>query len=153
VELPQDFRDLLREFADADVRYLLVGGYAVSFHARPRFTKDIDLWLEDSEDNLKQVEAALARFGAPSSVFEALRSASGLDVVWMGNPPMRADFMKQIPGGDFSAAFPRRVQTTWDDAPISVIGLEDLLAAKRASGRPQDVLDAELLEQMQKVEK
>lgn len=60
MNLGPDFKDFLRAFADAEVRYLLVGGYAVSFHARPRFTKDLDVWVEDSARNLERVERASA---------------------------------------------------------------------------------------------
>lgn len=66
MDLPRDFKDLLQAFADAEVRYLIVGGYAVAFHARPRFTKDIDIWVEDSSDNLARLADALGRFGAPA---------------------------------------------------------------------------------------
>lgn len=148
--LPPDLKDLLGEFDAAEVRYLVIGGYAVSFHSAPRFTKDLDLWVEDSAENLERAEHALAKFGAPDAAVVSLRSARGLDVVWMGNPPLRIDLMKQIPGGDFSSAWQRRVTTRWDDVPVSVIGIEDLLAAKRASGREQDRIDADALERARK---
>ena len=144
--LPPDFKDLLREFADAEVRYLIVGGYAVSFHAAPRFTKDLDLWLEDTPENIGRTKLALSRFGAPAQVLEALEEARDLDVVWMGNPPMRVDLMKAIPGGSFAQAWPHRSSAEWDGIPVVLIGRDELLDAKRASGREQDLLDAALLE-------
>jgi hypothetical protein len=146
VELPPDLIDLLREFAAADVQYLLVGGYAVAVHAEPRFTKDIDLWLNPEAGNLRQAEAALARFGAPERTLEALRSLSGLDVAWMGNPPLRFDFMVGVPGGRFEAAWPRRLELRWQGVPVSVVGARDLVELKRASGRAQDLVDAEAVE-------
>lgn len=76
--LPPDFKDLLREFTAADVHHLVVGGYAASFHSVPRFTKDLDLWLEDSPENLERVRSALVRFGAPPSVLDAVASTRGL---------------------------------------------------------------------------
>jgi len=66
MEIYPDFRDLIGAFAAADVRYLLVGGYAVGFHGRPRFTKDLDLWVDDSDENFGRLEKALAQFGAPA---------------------------------------------------------------------------------------
>lgn len=144
--LPRDFTDLLRAFGAAEVHYLLVGGYAVSFHAVPRFTKDIDLWIDPSEDNLERAVAALAHFGAPTSAVDALRSSTGLDVVWMGRPPMRIDLMKEIPGVVFEEAWPRRVSTSWDGVSVTIIGREDLIRAKRASGRELDLIDATTLE-------
>ena len=146
MDLPRDFKDLLQAFADAEVRYLVVGGYAVAFHARPRFTKDIDIWVEDSAENLARLTDALQRFGAPAGMAEQLRDADALDVVWMGRPPMRVDLVKSIPGVAFAEAFPRRAEATWGGVRLAVIGRDDLIAAKRASARDQDLLDVTLLE-------
>ena len=143
--LHPDFRDLLAVFAAHDVDYLVVGGYAVGFHARPRFTKDIDLWIGPSPENLKRARAALEEFGAPAAMLEQLESALDEDVLWMGVPPVRIDVVKGVPGGDFSACLSRRVRTSWDGVSVSVISKDDLIAIKRASGRPQDLLDAEAL--------
>lgn len=144
--LSTDLIELLQEFATAEVRYLLIGGHALGFHGAPRFTKDIDFWLGSTPDDLDRVERALQRFGAPEATVQAVRSLAGLDVAWMGNPPLRFDFMRDVPGGEFESAYARRLQTTWESAPISVISAPDLIAIKRASGRPQDLLDAALLE-------
>lgn len=89
--LHPDFRDLLAVFAAHDVDYLVVGGYAVGFHARPRFTKDIDLWVGHSPENLKRARVALEEFGAPAAMLEQLESALDEDVLWMGVPPVRID--------------------------------------------------------------
>jgi hypothetical protein len=144
--LHPDFRDLLAVFAAHNVDYLVVGGYAVGFHARPRFTKDIDLWVGNAPDNLMRVRAALEEFGAPAAMLEQLGSALDEDVLWMGVPPVRIDVVKGVPGGDFSACLARRVRANWDGVVVSVIGRDDLVAIKRASGRPQDLLDVEVLE-------
>ncbi len=143
--LPPDLIDLLAAFADADVRFLVVGGYAVGAHGHPRFTNDIDLWLAPEPSNVAAAVSALATFGAPPAVIDGLRQASGLDVVWMGSPPVRIDFMLHIPGLEFEDAWPRRVTTVWDGARVSIIGREDLITAKLASGRDVDRLDAEAL--------
>ena len=148
MNLPPDVIDLLREFAAADVRYLLIGGHAVGFHAEPRFTKDIDLWIEDSPANVASSQNALRRFGAPKTTIDALVSANGLDVVWMGQPPLRIDLMKQVPGGDFAQAYAARVAQDLDGVALSVIGRADLIALKRASGRPQDLADIASLERL-----
>lgn len=148
--LSPDFADILRAFAEADVHYLLVGGYAVSFHARPRFTKDLDLWVEDSVENLSRVERALVAFGAPASVLQAVRDAKGLDVAWMGNPPVRIDLMKQVPGAEFSGAWSRRSETDWDGVHVTIVSAPDLMELKRASGRPQDLEDLRVLDEVQR---
>jgi hypothetical protein len=144
--LHPDFRDLLAVFAAHNVDYLVVGGYAVGFHAWPRFTKDIDLWVGNAPDNLMRVRAALEEFGAPAAMLAQLGSALDEDVLWMGVPPVRIDVVKGVPGGDFSACLARRVRANWDGVVVSVIGRDDLVAIKRASGRPQDLLDVEVLE-------
>ncbi|HEY4185714.1 MAG TPA: hypothetical protein VGP07_11635 [Polyangia bacterium] len=146
MEIYPDFRDLIGAFAAADVRYLLVGGYAVGFHGRPRFTKDLDLWIEDSEENLLRLAEALVSFGAPGNLADELRRAEPLDVVWMGRPPTRIDLVKAIPGVTFADVYPRRTTFAWHDVFVAVIGRNDLIAAKRASGRDQDLLDVKVLE-------
>jgi len=143
--LHPDFRDLLAGFAAHNVDYLVVGGYAVGFHARPRFTKDIELWVGNAPENLKRARAALEDFGASAAMLEQLESALDEDVLWMGVPPVRIDVVKGVPGGDFPACLARRVRTSWDGVSVSVISKDDLIAIKRASGRPQDLLDLEAL--------
>ena len=150
--LHQDFKDLLSAFDGAKVRYLLVGGYAVSFHSRPRYTKDIDLLIAVEPENLRRVQVALANFGAPGTVMDALRSLAPGEILYMGNAPVRVDILQSIPGVEFEAAFERRIRTEWDGVPVSILGLEDLIAAKRAAGRPQDLLDAESLERVRRRE-
>ena len=145
--LHEDFRDLLAAFADAKVRYLLVGGYAVAFHSRPRFTKDIDVWIDPDPGNVESTVAALAAFGAPEVVLRALRGARVEDIVYLGRPPVRVDIFKSLPGVTFPACYARRVVGEWEGVPVSVIGVADLIDAKRASGRPQDRLDIEALEE------
>ncbi len=145
MSLHPDFKDLLVAFAAHDVDYLVVGGYAVGFHARPRFTNDIDLWVGNSPANLARVRAALEDFGAPAAMLAQLESAFDEDVLWMGEPPLRIDVFKGLPAGDFSACLARRVRASWDGVSVSVISREDLIVIKRASGRPQDFLDVEAL--------
>lgn len=145
--LHQDFRDLLSVFDERQVKYLLIGGYAVSFHSRPRYTKDIDLWIAAEPENFRRVYEALAIFGAPRHVLEALRTLRPDEILYMGNPPVRVDILQNVSGAEFGEAFQRRVDTEWDGVRVSIIGLDDLIAAKRAAGRPQDLLDVEMLEE------
>jgi hypothetical protein len=144
--LPSDLIDLLAEFAAAGVDYLIVGGQALALHGLPRFTKDADVWLRDSADNIRRAQQALLRFGAPRDVVDGLSSAEPLDVVWMGLPPARIDLMKGVPGGDFAEAWQTRVTHTIAGTTVLVVSREQLILLKRASGRPQDLLDAERLE-------
>lgn len=143
--LPSDLIDLLAEFEAGGVEYLLIGGHAVAVHGYPRFTKDADVWIGPSADNVTRAVAALERFGATRAVFEALPKADALDVVWMGHPPARIDLMKGVPGGDFAACYARRTKVVDEDVTISVISRPDLIAIKQASGRPQDLEDVRQL--------
>jgi hypothetical protein len=145
MELPSDLIDLLEEFDAAGVEFLLVGGQALALHGHPRFTKDADLWLRDTPQNLDRARAALGRFGAPEATQRALLRAEGLDVVWMGHPPARIDLMKAVPGGDFDAAWASRDTMSIRGVSVPVVDRVELARLKRASGRPQDLLDAQLL--------
>lgn len=145
--LHQDFKDLLAAFARASARYLLVGGYAVAFHSRPRFTKDIDIWVDADPANVERVARALEDFGAPPAVVSAARTARADEIVYFGHPPVRVDLLRELPGLRFDDAWPRHVDDVWDGVPVSVIGFDDLLAAKRAAGRAQDLVDVQTLEQ------
>jgi hypothetical protein len=146
MSLHPDFKDLLSAFADAEVKYLLIGGYAVGFHSRPRFTKDIDVWIAEDGDNVRRVHAALARFGAPAVVLEDLTNLGPDEILYFGSPPFRVDILKRISGVEFEDAFANRVETEWDGVPVMLIGIDELIEAKRAAGREQDLIDVRELE-------
>lgn len=145
MELAKDFVRLLRAFAAVDVRYLLVGAYAVEFHGQPRSTRHMDLWLDDEPENLERVYRALVDFGVPDVAIEHLSAASPLEVVWIGVPPNRIDLSKGLCTMDFATAWDRRVSTDVQGVKAWVIGREDLIRAKRSTGRDKDKLDAEQL--------
>lgn len=95
---------------------------------------------------MERAKRALDAFGAPAGTLRALDEAPDLDVVWMGHPPARIDLMKQVPGGDFEAAYGARVTFEVAGVIISCVSKADLIAQKRASGRAQDLVDAANLE-------
>lgn len=146
--LPEDFRDMLVELADAGARFMVVGGYAVAHHGHPRATEDIDIWVDPEPANAHRVFAALANFGAPVAqldITEAdLQSYDG--VIQLGLPPVRIDLLCRIDGVGFEEAWAERDVVKIDDRDVSVIGLQRLLQNKRASGRMQDLADVEALE-------
>lgn len=147
MDLPTDFRDRLEAFARESAEAVLVGGYAVAFHARPRATKDIDLLLLGTPENLERAARALAAFGAPPAVVRATRTLGENEVAFMGQPPMRVDLLRSIDGVTTDQVFARAVATTVDGLAVRVIAIEDLIANERAAGRPQDLIDVEILEQ------
>ncbi len=144
--LPQDFVDLLEAFGRAEVRYLVIGGYAVGYHDRPRTTKDLDILLDPAPDNIYRACEALREFGAHADVVAHLDAALSDEVVWMGHPPVRVDFLKDAPGVDFQQAWAQRVADMWNGVPVLVIARDDLIRSKRAAGREQDLVDIANLE-------
>jgi hypothetical protein len=151
MKFPRDLVAMLSAFGAAEVRYLMVGGHAVGVHARPRATKDLDLWLDGSAENVARACTGLRAFGAPAHIIDDLRSAAPSEIVWMGRAPARVDLLLSLPAVDFAAAWPRRIEVELEGMRVHVIGREDLLANKRAVGRPQDRRDVRAIERAKKV--
>lgn len=146
MDLHPDLTDLLRALADSGAEYLVVGGWAVGFHGEPRFTKDLDLFIGPSDDNLRAVAHALGCFGAPASTIDALRQLGPEEFLFFGHPPVRVDVLRRIDGVDFASAYARRDVVEWAGTPVSIIGFDDLIAAKRAANRERDRRDVAMLE-------
>lgn len=144
--LHPDLMDLLGAFSSSSVDYLIVGGWAVSVHSEPRFTKDLDLLIGTAQDNLERAARALIQFGAPEAIVSKARSLAPDEFLFFGVPPARVDVLRYIPGVQFDEAFARRVDVTWGDTVVHVISREDLIAAKRAAGREKDLRDLRALE-------
>ncbi len=148
MHLFQDFRDLLAAFVASGVEFVLIGGYAVIFHGRPRATKDLDLFVGIDDENRQRLAQALATFGAPHSVVEGARSLASGEVVFFGVSPLRVDILASASGIDFEVVYDRAIGTSLDGVPVRVIALDDLIVNKRASGRPQDLRDVAGLERI-----
>jgi len=140
-----DFSDLLRLFNANQVKYLVIGGYALIQYAEPRYTKDLDIWISADTLNAQAVYRALREFGAPLAGLTEADFAQEGYFYQMGVPPVRVDILMGIPGVVFAKAWPRRKEVDFDGLSVSFIGREDLIAAKCAAGRPQDLLDIEQL--------
>ncbi len=141
----QDYKDLLSAFHAHGVRYLVVGAYAVIFHAQPRFTKDIDLFIKADPANAQATYAALAAFGAPLQGVRPEDFAERGSFFRFGRDPHGFDILPDLPGVDFEAAWERRVEGVIDPASglkVYFISAPDLIASKLAAGRPQDIADA-----------
>jgi hypothetical protein len=140
-----DFVDLLRAFADAEVRFLVVGAYALALHAKPRATGDLDLWVEPSAPNAARVMTALRRFGAPvAGMSEADFTTPGL-VFQIGMPPRRIDILTELTGLSFAEAWDDRVPHEFGPARVCFLGRRSLVKNKQALGRPKDLADLQLL--------
>ena len=142
-----DFRDLFVALNAAQAEFLIIGGYALAVHGAPRFTKDLDVWVKANPDNAKKVWNALDEFGAPFLDL-TLQDLSTPGIVFqMGLPPNRIDIITVIDGVDFPEAWEHRVPSVYGDQPVMVIGIDELIRNKEATGRPQDRLDAQTLRQ------
>jgi hypothetical protein len=147
-ELPEDFRDLLIELADAGAEFVLLGGHAVAFHGHPRATKDMDVLIRANANNAERVYRALAAFGAPLEAFQvgAADFATYDGVLQIGLPPRRVDILNRADGITFDEAVAEGASFTLEGRTIPVIGHGALLKNKRAAGRAQDIADLEALE-------
>lgn len=146
IPLPRDFSEFLRLLTDHEVRYLLVGGYAVGYHGYVRATGDLDVWVSRDRQNAERLVEVLTRFGFGVSDLEPELFLASDRVVRMGHPPMRIEILTSISGVEFDACYTSRIIDTWGDVVVSIISLEDLKENKRASGRLQDLNDLEHLE-------
>jgi hypothetical protein len=138
----RDFKELLKTFNEHAVKYLIVGGYAVMKYSEPRFTKDLDVWVEASAENAESVFQSLKSFGSPLEGLTAADFAQD-GFYQMGRPPVRVDILMSISGVEFQKAWENKVQTDFDCVPAYFIGLTDLIQNKKASGRLQDLADIE----------
>ena len=144
--LHQDFKEFIRLLNDNQVRYLVVGGYAVALHGYPRYTKDIDLWVEIAPENSSKIIHALDQFGFGSLGLK-MEDFLELDtIIQLGYPPNRIDLMTTLPGIDFETCYEAKIQVEIDEIIVNFIDLENLKKNKKASGRNQDLADLENLD-------
>jgi hypothetical protein len=141
-----DFKDPFAALNAEGAEYLLVGGYAMAVHDAPRFTKDLDVWVNSSASNPPRVHAALPRFGASLGELTMEDLATPGIVFQIGVQPNRIDLLTAIDGVTFEEAWPDRLESTYGAEPVHVIGRRHLVQNKRSTGRAQDQLDADLLD-------
>jgi len=141
IEFPPDFSEFLRSLDANGVEYLLVGGFAVALYGYPRATADLDVWISRRRENAERVVSSLREFGfdTPELVPELFEQPDG--IIRMGTAPIRIEILNDIDGVDFDDCITRAEQRTLSGTKVLVIGLEDLKANKRASGRPKDLDD------------
>lgn len=144
--LNQDFKEFIRSLNDNQVRYLIVGGYAVALHGHPRYTKDLDIWIEMSARNAEQVVKALSQFGFESLDLEPADFLVPDQIIQLGYAPNRIDLLSTLPGVEFSTCYKSRVEIDIDGVTVPFIDLKNLKKNKQAAGRLQDLADLENLE-------
>lgn len=149
IPLPPDFKDLLRLLRTEGVRYLLVGGYAVSYHGYPRGTADMDVWYVPSTDNAQRLARALIQFGFSAATIRAEMFESVGEIFRMGVPPFRIELISRVSGLEFEECYARRIDEVIDGILISIVSEVDLIKNKEAAGRTKDKADLEELLRIQ----
>jgi hypothetical protein len=145
MQLDLDFRDFVELFTVNDVRFLIVGGYAVAAHGLPRYTGDLDARVWVGAENASRVVRSLEAFGFSNLGLSDEDFNQPDRVVQLGYPPYRIDILTSIEGVEFDGAWERRVVLDLDGIEVPFIGRDDLLTNKRVAGRPQDIADLERL--------
>ena len=143
--LSQDFKEFVQSLNDNLVRYLVIGGYAVAVHGYPRYTRDIDIWLEITPENAANMVKAVEQFGFGSLGLNAADFLVPDQVVQLGYPPNRIDLVTTPPGVDFENCYVSRMTLDVEGVIVDFIDLDNLKKSKQASGRPQDLADIENL--------
>lgn len=145
MELYPDFKELLELLNAHEVDFLIVGGYALAFHGYPRFTGDLDIYLGIQRDNAKKVLSVLQEFGFGALNLSEADFTQSDQIIQLGVPPIRVDFITSIDGVEWDAAWANRERDDWDGIPVAYLSRNDFILNKRASGRLKDLADIEAL--------
>jgi predicted nucleotidyltransferase len=140
-----DLIELLSSLVEEKVKFLIVGGYALAYHYEPRFTKDIDIWIDNSVSNAKKVYGVLKEFGAPVSSIDYSYFTFEDHFLKMGKDPTRIDIICGMEVLAFGDAWKAKVKGKLFDVPVNYISLDHLILLKKKAGRPQDLVDVKNL--------
>lgn len=141
----KDYEEFLELLNKHSVRYCIIGSYALAFHAKPRYTKDMDILIEASGENAKKLLKALSEFGFGSLDLSVEDFTQAGKIVQLGYEPVRIDIMTSIAGLDFSEVWRNRVQGPYGSQTANFIDRQNLIKSKQISNRTQDKADLELL--------
>lgn len=144
--LNRDFKEFIQSLNDNNVRYLVIGGYAVAIHGHPRYTKDMDVWIAMDATNAANIVKALKQFGFASLGLQEADFLQPDQIIQLGYPPNRIDMITTASGIDFETCYADRIQEEIDGIQVNFIDRENLLRNKKAVGRHQDLADVESLE-------
>lgn len=148
--LEKDFEDFVALLNQYHVDYMVVGGYALAFHGKPRHTGDLDIWIDLSTDNAERMLLVIAEFGMSSLGIEKEDFLKKGIITQIGYPPLRIDILNEIDGVNFKEAYPAKLIIDIDGLMINYIGLDDLIKNKTSSGRKQDIVDVNSLKKIKK---
>ena len=143
----KDFKEFVELLIKHKVDYLVVGGYAVGIHGHPRYTGDLDIWLNVSDENAQRILASVNEFGFSSYKLSVKDFTKANGEIQLGYPPLRIDLLNHIDGVAFDDCFKNKKEVTVEGVKINFISYNDLLKNKRASNRPQDIADLDNLQE------
>lgn len=149
METIRDFEDILALLHRHRVQYLIVGGLAFIYHAKPRYTKDIDLWINPTRQNIERANRALAQFGSP----ELLEFNAPGQILQLGVPPNRIDLILQMPGLRFATAWQKRVRGRYGRVQANWIDLDSLIRIKARIRHPRHQEDVRVLRQIKRMKR
>jgi hypothetical protein len=145
IHLPPDFKEFFQLLNSHQVEYLIIGGYAVSYHGYPRATGDIDVWVAIHPENVDKIISAIKNFGFENPELNRDLFLKDNQVIRMGIPPLRIEVITAISGVHFKECYVNRQTEMVEDVPVNFISLSDLKKNKKACGRPKDLLDLDNL--------
>jgi predicted nucleotidyltransferase len=140
-----DFKEFVELLVKNQVEYLVVGGYAVSIHGYPRYTGDLDIWINPTQNNAEKVLSCINEFGFSSFELTDKDFTKEYGIVQLGYPPVRIDIINSIDGVNFEECFQKKSIINIDDLSVNFISLEDLITNKKNTARPRDIDDVENL--------
>lgn len=147
LKLPKDFQEFIQSLQSRQVKFLVIGGYAVAYHGHPRFTGDVDFFVECSPENGARISLAIADVGLASFGLKAEDFSQLGMVVQLGRPPRRIDILTGVDGIDFETAWNSRIEVFLGELVVPFISKEQLILSKRAAGRQKDLDDLRYLEE------
>ena len=145
LQLPPDFKEFLKLLKEYNVRYLLIGGYAVGYHGYPRATEDLDIWVAIHPENAQKLVSVLKVFGFDDPALTPELFLQKPKIIRMGFPPIRLEITTSISGVEFDECYQKRIVDQLDGIEVNLIDLEHLKKNKKASGRAKDIADLENL--------
>ena len=146
----QDYEDLFSVLNACKIKYLVIGAHAVMFYTEPRFTKDLDVWIPAALNDATRVYQALKAYGAPLTNLSPDDFRDPKMILQIGVAPVRVDILTALPGVSVEDAWKHRTRSRYGKTPINILGVDELIQAKRSAGRPQDQLDLDKLRKRRK---
>jgi predicted nucleotidyltransferase len=153
MKVEKDYEEFLKLLNKHSVKYCIIGAFAVAFYAKPRYTKDIDIFIEPSKENAEKILKVLKEFGFGELIISIEDLTQEGNILQLGYEPLRIDFLNKLEGFEFQMIWKNRVMGNYGSETVPFIGLDDLIKNKKMSDRLSDRVDIEILERTLKEKK